>query len=172
MRLLSLLLLASLSVLPACRREETVAVEEEPIGVESFQQVMPVGGRVELPGHGEEVWFGYGAMAGTSWDPANGVVTGHTFEDGIFVFTMNLNVAQAKEGTFYEVWLKDPKTDESLSAGHLTNAFGDARHGLRYEYAQDLSDFTNVIVTLERDDGDPAMTTHVIATGTLKETKR
>lgn len=145
---------------------------EQAIGVEVLTQPMPSNGKVELPGHGLEEWFAYGAMMGTQWTPGNGVVTGHVFSDDTTVVTMQLNVEPAKEGTFYEAWIRNPKTGTSVSIGHLVNGQGDARHGLRFESPEDLRAFTEVRVTLEQDDGNADASTTVIANGMLKATKR
>lgn len=158
-------------LLTACGRSATT-VDEPVIGTQVIQQMMPVHGKVEVPGHGEEKWFAYGAMSGNQWTPANGVVTAHVFEDGATIVTMQINVEPAKDGTFYEVWIRDTKTQKSLSAGHLVNHFGDARHGLKFDSGDDLRGFADVRVTLEKDDGATEASTNVIATGTLKPTKR
>ncbi len=157
-------------LLTACG--QTATVDEPVIGTQSFQQMMPVKGKVEVPGHGEEKWFAYGALNGNQWTPANGVVTAHFFEDAATIFTMQINVEPSMDGTFYEVWIRDPKSQKSLSAGHLTNHFSDARHGLKFESSDDLRSYSDVRVTLEKDDGDTTASTNVIATGTLKPTKR
>lgn len=149
-----------------------VTVEESPLGVQVLQQLMPVHGKVELPGHGKEEWFAYGAMIGNAWTPANGLVTSHVFTDGTTVVTMQCNVEPAKDGTFYEAWIRNPKTGVRISMGQLVNGQGDARHGLRFESEKDLRSYTDVRVTLEKDDGDAEASTNVIARGTLKPTKR
>ncbi len=168
-KLLSFTLLSFL--LTGCGSSATT-VDEPIIGTQSIQQMMPVKGKVEVPGHGEEKWFAYGAMSGNQWTPANGVVTAHVFEDGATIVTMQVNVEPAKDGTFYEVWIRDPKSQKSLSAGHLVNHFADARHGLKFESSDDLRAYTDVRVTLEKDDGDTEASTNVIATGALTPTKR
>jgi hypothetical protein len=158
-------------LLVACGKPATT-VEEPAIGTQSIQQMMPVNGKVEVPVHGEEKWFAYGALSGNQWTPANGIVTGHIFEDGATIVTMQVNVEPAKDGTFYEVWIREPDSQKSLSAGHLVNHFSDARHGLKFESPDDLRAYSEVRVTLEKDDGDTSASTNVIATGTLKPTKR
>lgn len=181
MRKLLLLPVLALLLLPACGKDEPADTEtgtgsgvtvEENLGVQVLKQPMPVGGKVELPGHGEEEWFAYGAMAGTSFTPANGVVTGHVFTDATTVVTMQFNVGPAKDGTYYEAWIKNPKTDQSISMGQLINGQGDARHGLRYESPEDQRAYTDVRVTLEQDDGNADASTTLVATGILKPTKR
>lgn len=174
------LLLIALLLLHACGNNEdsaepkagTGVTVEENIGVQVIVQPMPRNGTVELPDHGKEEWFAYGAMAGTQWTPANGLVTGHVFTDSTTVVTMQFNVEPAKGKTYYEAWIYNPKTGVSVSMGQLVNGQGDARHGLRFETAEDLRAYTDVRVTLERDDGNAEASTNLIATGTLKPTKR
>jgi len=166
--------------LPACGRSDktedatsgTGVTVEESIGIQVITQPMPINGKVELPGHGMEKWFAYGAMAGTEWTPANGVVTGHVFTDDTTVVTMQFNVEPAKDGTYYEAWIRHPKTDVSISMGQLINGQGDSRHGLRFESPEDLRAYTKIRVTLEKDDGNAEASTTMIATGELKPTKR
>ena len=157
---------------PADSKTGTGVTVEKDLGVQVLTQPMPVHGVVELPGHGKEEWFAYGAMAGTEFTPANGVVTGHVFTDDTTVVTMQFNVEPAKDGMFYEAWIRNPKTGASVSMGQLINGQGDARHGLRFESAQDLRAYTDVRVTLEKDDGNAEASTTVVATGELKPTKR
>lgn len=168
----SLLIPAICVLLLAACGSKDVTVEDPPIGGQSFQQMMPINGKVSVPEHGEEVWFAYGAMKGNDFSPANGVVSSHRFEDGATIVTMQLNVAIPKEGSFYEVWLMDPATNQSISAGHLKNSFGDVRHGIRFESKEDLRSHTQVRITLEKDDGDTTASTNVVATGLLVKTKR
>ncbi|TSD00032.1 MAG: hypothetical protein Greene101449_392 [Candidatus Peregrinibacteria bacterium Greene1014_49] len=172
--------LIALLLLPACGKDDetkdpkagTGVTIEENLGIQVITQPMPVNGKVELPGHGKEEWFAYGAMAGTEWTPANGVVTGHVFTDDTTVVAMQFNVQPAIEGTYYEAWIQSPKTGASLSMGQLINGQGDSRHGLRFESPEDLRAYTDVRVTLETDDGNADASTMIIATGELKPTKR
>ncbi|ALM09771.1 MAG TPA: hypothetical protein DEB30_05820 [Candidatus Peribacter riflensis] len=142
----------------------------EPLGSDSFRYNMPSGAVQDLR-FGREVFFAYGAVAGTKQIPANGLAKTHVFEKGISLHTLQVNIALPKDGTFYESWLLNDKTDERISTGHLKSLFGDVRHNLDYQADRDLEDFSKVIITLEKDDGNSAPGTEV-ATGTLKELKR
>ena len=109
-------------------------------------------------------------MDGVGYEAANGVAHGHFFDSGKFVHTMQLNIAPAPDGYFYEGWLTS--TDgEIISTGHLRNHLGDARHQHRFEVDADVRSHTTVIVTLEPDDGDPAPGKHV-AEGVLTVRER
>lgn len=143
---------------------------DQPLGSESFRYNIPSGAVQDLR-FGKEVFFAYGAIAGTSSVPANGLGKIHVFEKGKSLFTLQVNIALPKDGTFYEGWLINPKTGERISAGHLKSLFGDVRHNLDYQADQDLRAFTKVVITLEKDDGNSAPGTEV-ATGSLKELKR
>ena len=141
-----------------------------PLGSESFRYNIPSGAVQDLR-FGKEVFFAYGPVSGSKDFPANGLAKVHVFEKGVSLHTLQVNVAMPKDGTFYEGWLVNPKTNERLSTGHLKSLFGDVRHNLDYQAERDLRAFTKVIITLEKDDGNPAPGTE-IATGILKELKR
>ena len=111
----------------------------------------------------------YGSIGGAEGVPASGVAQSHLFEDGRFLNTLQLNIEVAEEGTFYEGWLL--KGTERVSLGHLSNAFGDARHGLRFEADSDYSQYLNVAITLEKDDGN-TLPGKLVAEGKLKPTER
>lgn len=138
--------------------------------VVTFNTGMPVG-PVADEKHGKETWLGVGAVMGMNGTKANGVAFGHGFEDGAYMLTGQLNIAIAEEGTFYQAWLKNEETGDLVEAGRPQPNFGDVRHGLRLESERDLSDYRNVIVSLEKDDGNTAMG-EIVAQGTLKEQKR
>lgn len=173
--------LLPLLILSACGKDSppetdtetgTGVTVEQNLGVQVLQQPMPVNGTIELPGHGKEEWFAYGALTGTPFTPANGVVTGHVFTDDTTVISMQFNVEPAKDGTYYEGWINNPQTGHSISLGQLINGLGDTRHGLRHESPEDQRAYTEARVTLEQDDGNAEASTNVIATGMLKPTKR
>ncbi len=142
----------------------------EPLGSDSFRYNIPSGAVQDLR-FGKEVFFAYGPIAGTKDIPANGLAKVHVFEKGISLHTLQVNITLPKDGSFYEGWLVDPQTKERISTGHLSSLFGDVRHNLDYQAKRDLSAFTNVIITLEKDDGNPSPGMEV-ATGPLKELKR
>lgn len=146
-----------------------VAVNE-PLGSESFRYNMPSGNVQDLR-FGKEVWFSYGAVAGTAQTPANGLAKIHVFEKGSSMHTIQVNIALPKNGSFYECWLLDPKSGARISTGHLKSLFGDVRHNLDFKADSDLRTYKQVIITLEKDDGNPAPGMEV-ATATLKELKR
>jgi hypothetical protein len=151
------------------------AVEEETEGdvldTEAIQMVMPQNGKAVHPKYGTEQWFAYGAMAGEAGTPANGVAQAYRFDSDMFVLTVQLNIAPAEDGVFYEAWLTDDSGEDMVSAGHLTNYFGDARHQVLFESERDLRDHLAVVVTQEMDDGDPTPA-QVVARGQLKPTRR
>lgn len=143
---------------------------DQPLGTETFRYNIPSGDVQDLR-YGKESWFAYGAIAGNPATPANGLAKMHIFEKGRSLHTLQVNIALPRDGFFYEGWLLDPKTEERISTGHLRSLFGDVRHNLDYSVERELRDFTQVIITLEKDDGNPAPGTEV-ATAHLKELKR
>lgn len=149
-------------IFTACGKEKDISMEE-------VRYAIPPTGEIEYQGHGKEVWFAIGAMSGIVPTPANGVAQAHRFEDGLFLHTIQLNIAIPEDGYFYEGWLE--KDGKKVSTGHLTNPFGDVRHNLCFESDDDFTDQLEVYVTLERDDGNPAPGT-VVAEGKMKVTER
>ena len=167
------LLLAITFVLVSCEGEkEEVKLDNSVIGEEAYRYAMPKDGKFVHPKHGEEKWFAYGAINGVGDTPANGVAQAYNYEDGTSALTVQLNISQAPEGKFYEVWIAGEDPADLASAGHLTNYFGDARHQLSFETNDDLSSRLSVLVTLESDDGEPAPSPLLVAQGTLRPTMR
>jgi len=164
------LLLLPFLLLTACKKAG-VDVNDPGIGTEKVIQAMPQGGEIVHPDYGRETWLAVGPLSGTEETPANGVAQGHLFEDGTYSHSIQVNIAVAPEGYFYEGWLMNPKTQEMVSTGHLHNNFGDVRHYLDFEDKQDLQAHMNVVITLEPDDGDPAPSTRV-AEGLMKVRQR
>jgi len=160
-----------LIVISGCSKEE-VKVEDQPIGVEAYKYVMPKDGKVTHPVFGKERWFAYGAMGGVGETPANGVVQGQYFADGTFALTMQINIQLPEDGTFYEVWMLGEDQTDIVSAGHLANHFGDARHQLNFTSEEDLRLFPLLRVTLEADDGDPDPSQQLVAQGLLQPRRR
>lgn len=161
------LLLLLPALLVSCRNLQIF--RDESIKTEQIQYPMPQDGEVLYEGHGKEKWFAYGAMSGMEGTAANGVALAHRFEDNRYLHTIQLNILPPEDGFFYEGWLQNG--DNLVSTGHLSNHFGDSRHGLRFEADEDYAEYLNVIVTLEKDDGNPSPGTHV-AKGLLKVTQR
>jgi hypothetical protein len=162
--------IVALLLLVGCS-SDTVEVGEEPIGVETINQVMPVDGKAVHPQFGAETWFAYGAIEGTNGNTASGVGQAYRFENGSYVLTLQANLPTLGEGKFYEAWIKNPETGDMRSVGHLSNFFGDARHTLTFDSTEDLSTFTEMSISLERDDGNPQPGSPM-AKGTLKPTER
>jgi len=159
-------------LLVACGKKATVEQGDSGTGANAaFRYNFPTGGTVEDQRFGKETWFAYGALAGVENFPANGLAKSHCFEKEECIHTIQANISISKNGTFYEGWVLDPKTGERLSTGHLKSTLGDVRHNLSFETAKDIRAFTKVLITLEKDDGDPAPG-KLVAQGTLKELKR
>jgi len=113
----------------------------------------------DVPNYGEEQSFAYGAIGGVGDALANGVAQSHMYKDGHFVHTLTVNIEVAPDGYFYEGWIVNGS--DVISTGNLSNAFGDTRYALQFESDIDLTEYTKVIVTLEKDDGNPAPDIHV-----------
>ncbi|MBM3231478.1 hypothetical protein FJZ28_04095 [Candidatus Peregrinibacteria bacterium] len=167
MRRALLLVVVPALLLAGCR--DLRSSRDESLKTEQIQYPMPQGGEVVYEGHGKEIWFAYGAMNGSKDTPANGVAQAHRFEDGRFLHTIQLNILPPEDGFFYEGWILSGA--DRISTGHLSNHFGDARHGLRFEANKDYSAYLTVLVTLEKDDGNSAPGKEV-ARGSMKVTQR
>ena len=135
------------------------------------QRVEIAPGAKEIPGHGQIAVMLYGAVTGTKETPANGIATIHIAKDGFSVVGAQINIAAAKDGTFYEAWLETADGTDRISLGHLTSPTFDARHALRYEAQKDLRSYGKFRLTLEADDGNPEPSADV-ATGILKPSGR
>ncbi|MBU0766357.1 anti-sigma factor [Patescibacteria group bacterium] len=157
--------------LTACSEKVTIE-DEESIGDEVIQMIMPQDGKAVHPEFGVEEWFAFGAMSGVGEKAANGVAQAYVFENGSYALTMQLNIEPAADGTFYEAWLISEESGALISAGHLGNFFGDARHQLKFESSEDFSQLLQVRVTLEADDGNPDPSENLVAQGQLRPTKR
>lgn len=166
-----ILLVVPVLLLSACGKKGVTVGDDEGIGTEVFQFTMPAGGGpLEHPTHGKELWLAVGPMAGVEGTNANGVTQAQYFEDGLYVHSLALNIEQAPDGFFYEAWAV-PASGSPVSLGHLTTPFGDVRHRVSFEEKQDLRSAMKIMVTLEKDDGNPAPA-QTVAEGTLKERTR
>ncbi|MBU2259086.1 anti-sigma factor [Patescibacteria group bacterium] len=164
--------LLSIFALTACSEKVTVEDNDDAIGEEAIQMIMPQDGKAVHPKFGVEEWFAFGPMSGVGDTPANGVAQAYVFENGSYTLTMQLNIIPAADGTFYEAWLSGDESDDLVSAGHLANHFGDARHQLKFESEEDFRALLQVRVTLELDDGNPTPSTDLVAQGMLRPTQR
>ena len=156
------LIFVGLLLLTACGKEKD-------IGKEEIQYSLPPEGGVVDPDNGKETWFAFGPIGGVDETPANGVVQSHGFENGHYLHTIQLNISIPDDGYYYQGWLE--KDGDLVSTGHMNNRWGDTRHSLRFETGESMQDYLNVVVSLERDDGNPAIGKRV-AEGKLKVTQR
>lgn len=137
---------------------------------ESFVTAIP-SGEIITPDHGKEVGMAYAAVNGLSETPANGVASAHYLEDGATIIGVQVNIAVAPDGFFYEAWAVSPDEKTWISLGHLRNPLNDARHNVRLETADNLKEMTILRVTLESDDGNPQHSA-AVAEAKLKPTSR
>ncbi len=168
-RFLSLLILTPL-LLSACAKRGRVQ-REIILGTEAYNVMMPTDKNVQHPEHGKEVWFGMGAMKGENGKKANGVAQAHVFEDGTTLATVNLNIEVAPKGSAYVAWLQKPGTAERIRIEELLNPLNDVRYLITADVAQDLRDWTEVVVTLQGP-GGPSADDPVVASGILKQRTR
>ena len=158
-------------MLIGCVKQTVKVGEDKIIGQEGYVRMMPKDGEVLNKNGAKEIWLGVGPMNGKRETPASGVTATHVFADTTSVHTVQINIALASKGLFYEGWVKKPDTTEMISTGQFHSTFGDVRHALTFEANQDLSAYTEVLVTLEKDDGNTAPGT-IVAEGALKKVER
>jgi len=171
-KLLLLTLLLPVMTLAACSEKVSIEDDNEAIGEEAIRMIMPQDGKAVHPEFGVEEWFAFGPMSGVEDTPANGVAQAYVFENGSYALTMQLNIAPAEDGMFYEAWLTSEDSGAPISAGHLNNFFGDARHQFKFESEVNHSSLLQVRVTLEADDGDYLPSEDLVAQGVLRPTRR
>ena len=137
---------------------------------ESFVTAIP-SGEITTPDHGKEVDMAYAAVNGLGETKANGVASAHYLEDGATVIGLQVNIAAAPDGFFYEGWAVSPDEQTWISLGHLRNPLNDARHNVRFETSKNLKEMAILRVTLESDDGNPEHSA-AVAEAKLKPTSR
>lgn len=141
------------------------------IAVQKLQELMPTGKQLVDPTHGKEEGLAYGAMGGANGMLANGVVTAHYFQDGSTIIGLQVNIADAKAGTYYNAWLMNDDGSQPINLGQLENSPGDVRHSLHFESKDNLQVYRKVAVTIQQTGGSqtPGQT---VASGTLQTTSR
>ncbi len=168
------ILFSSVAVLAlaGCIRIETrssgVRVEQD-AGSDVIQYNVMPGKTVVDPEHGLETWFGIGALSGVEGTNANGMAQLHVMESGTSLVSMQLNIAQAPEGSEYRAWLVS-SSGARIDAGTLDPFMGDVRHHVNYEAKRDLRDSLTVEITLKKTGTAEPGT--VVATGVMTERKR
>lgn len=110
--------------------------------------------------HGTQTKFSYGAFEGVGGVNANGVGYIRTYEDGVSIVTLNVNIAPAEKGKSFEVTLLMSEGSKKVELGELRSIVGDVRHTLTFETKQSLQGFDQVDVMLDET---------VVARGSLKE---
>ncbi len=124
------------------------------------------------PVHGKEVGFWYGAIAGVEGVNANGVGFIHSFEDGAFSVTVNLNIKEAPAKSFHVAWVTDEVGAKTVLVGVVSSIVGDVRHSASLTTKDDLQGLTKVIITLESSEKPEKPSQTREASGFLKELQR
>lgn len=170
--------LAAFILLSACSTGGTVSINNQSssdsggvIGVQKLNVLMPAGKELVDPQHGKEMELAYGAVTGENGTLANGVATAHYFQDGSTNIGLQVNIADAKEGTYYDAWLESADGSQPINMGQLTAAAGDVRHSLTFDSKDNLSKYAKIIITLQQNGGSqtPGQT---VASVTLQATSR
>jgi hypothetical protein len=166
------LVLGGCSFLRTQQPPQTVKIGESGSGTrtETFVTAMPAG-TPAVPGHGKEVGMAYGAVSGQEPVQANGVATAHYLEDGTSVIGIQANIKAAEDGFYYEAWARKSEASGHISLGHLTNPYNDVRHSVRFEGAENLSDYSEIVISLQSASA-PAERGPTVATAKLKRASR
>jgi hypothetical protein len=141
------------------------------IAVQKLNELMPTGKQLVDPTHGKEENLAYGAMNGEGGVLANGVVTAHYFQDSTTIIGVQLNIAVAKAGAYYEAWLENDDGSAPIDMGQMQNGFNDVRYSVRFTSSQNLINKHKVVVSLEQKASATTPGT-VVASGTLQPTSR
>lgn len=165
--------LLSLSGCLVAEQEISVGSPETGSGdtVQVLIRAMPKKGDIRDERHGKETWFAYGAVGGVNETPANGVATAHFLEDGTYILDIQINIAAAGNGMFYEAWLKGSQPESWISVGRFASGLSASRQSVVFESSEDLRDRLTVAVTLEKN-SENSLPSEVVAEGVLKVTKR
>ena len=153
-----LLPLLTCALLAACQNDSAPTNEGEE------QEPAPIGSMEK----GESLWYAQTALAGVNGYEANGVAKSEWYDGRIYEHSVDLNIEPAPEGSYYEGWLV--QEGQLISTGRLEQTSG-SKHRLLFTVKRDLRDMTDVVITLEPEDDDPAPAEHV-AEGALQAVAR
>ena len=76
-------------------------------------------------------------------------------------FSVIGELPKSEKGYYYEVWAVQPDPYKFMSLGRMVERT-DGKYGLVFESADDLRGYTDIRITNEKDDKDPAPSTHVL----------
>ena len=122
-------------------------VESEPLG--ELPETFP------MP-EGEERTVLRDVSGGESFGEAT-----RSFVGGTFTHKVLANLPDPEPGFFYEGWLVRPSPFRILSTGKMIKS-QDGKYVLSFSSKSDLRRYTNVVITIEPDDGDPAPAGHIL----------
>lgn len=159
-----------LLLLSACGTSVSVG-DGKVTGTHHFPQYLQKDGKAVHDQYGAEEWFAYGAVLGTGEIPANGVGKSYLFQNGMFVFTLAINIEEDPTGLAYVAWLESDD-GEIVRAGYASNPEGNARHFVNFDTHQDYRDYLKMIISLERRGGTEAEPSNIVAEGMLTPYQR
>lgn len=130
---------------------------------EAAEEVAEEAERIESETEAEEDEFDRAPMVSLE-DVAGGDATGRAwlaYKDGKTIHKVEaFDMPELEGGDFYEGWLV--KGGDFFSTGRMEYDEGLDGFILNYETDGDKTSYTEVVITLEPDDGDPAPAKHVI----------
>ncbi|MEI7740899.1 MAG: anti-sigma factor [bacterium] len=81
--------------------------------------------------------------------------------DGKSVFSVIGELPKPENNYYYEVWAVQPDPYKFMSLGAMILRTDD-KFGLAFEVKDDLRGFSEIIITLEKNDKNPAPSTHIL----------
>lgn len=93
---------------------------------------------------------------------STGIAT-RVIDDGVYKHTVKATIPDLEEGYFYEGWLVSQSPFHFFSTGDMvTISTGEYVLEWYGEFGETYSGYTDVVITIEPDDGDPAPADHIL----------
>lgn len=143
------LLVSIALLLIGCKPTNTVKVESSDVLQTEVIHPVVMNGPLVDPTHGKQIAFSYGALSGVNGTSASGISYVHVFNDQTTIITLNLNIKDM-DGVKFIGWIGEGENPSTwIKMSDFFAPFGDVRHGMRFEIAQNLSAYNSIIVTAE-----------------------
>ncbi|MFC1617692.1 anti-sigma factor [Patescibacteria group bacterium] len=159
--------------LVGCQAEETSQVVESDTSVKvpqgGQQQTVEVVSDAEaVEDNSEDIYAGADTI--NLVDVTGGNATGEAWivfkDDTTYHKVIARNMPDLVANDFYEGWLvKKPASGGFFSTGEMFYDDDEGAWVLEYEVAGDKSDYPDVVITIEPDDGDPDPAEHILEGG-------
>jgi len=90
-------------------------------------------------------------------------ISTRVIDSGVFRHTIKANLPDPEEGYFYEGWLVSKSPFRFFSTGNMVT-ISTGEYVLEWfgEFGESYSNYTDVVITIEPNDGDPSPADHVL----------